>query len=171
MSKHAAYMSQYYKNNPEYREKCKEKSKKVYHHQKNVGIKYILSDEQKALKKERDKIYKEKNKEALKIKKKQYYQSDDGKIKQRAAKQRQRARKNGHKTSIQDIRALVNNAKDICYWCKNKLNGIYHIDHYVPLAKGGTNEISNLVVSCPKCNLEKNAKDPFIFAISKGSLF
>jgi 5-methylcytosine-specific restriction endonuclease McrA len=33
----------------------------------------------------------------------------------------------------------------------------WHIDHMVPLSKGGTYDIENLVPSCRKCNLDKGA--------------
>lgn len=58
-----------------------------------------------------------------------------------------------------------------CYWCNLKCAKKYHIDHYVPLAKGGRHEVTNLVIACPKCNLKKNAKDPYEFAASVGRLF
>jgi 5-methylcytosine-specific restriction endonuclease McrA len=58
----------------------------------------------------------------------------------------------------------------VCYWCKAKCARHYHVDHYVPLAKGGKHEIGNLVISCPTCNLRKNAKDPFEFAREIGRL-
>ena len=60
----------------------------------------------------------------------------------------------------------------VCYWCnKNMLktkDKCY--DHYIPLAKGGTNTIDNIVVSCRSCNAKKHAKDPFIFANERGRL-
>lgn len=59
----------------------------------------------------------------------------------------------------------------ICYWCNISCDEKYHIDHYVPLAKGGLHTIDNLVISCPTCNMTKNAKDPFRFANEKGRLF
>lgn len=58
-----------------------------------------------------------------------------------------------------------------CYWCGNSLSlKMPHIDHYIPLSKGGKHIMSNLVVSCEKCNLSKNAKDPIEFANSIGKL-
>jgi len=37
-------------------------------------------------------------------------------------------------------------------------NNTYHIDHAVPLSKGGTNDIDNLVFACTRCNSRKGAK-------------
>jgi len=37
-----------------------------------------------------------------------------------------------------------------------------HVDHIVPLAQGGTNDITNFQALCPKCNLSKGAKMPKI---------
>lgn len=57
-----------------------------------------------------------------------------------------------------------------CYWCGRGCKRKYHVDHYMPLSKGGKHEISNLVISCPTCNLRKHAKDPLDFAREVGRL-
>lgn len=62
-------------------------------------------------------------------------------------------------------------AKKVCYWCGCRCPKKYHIDHYIPLARGGQHAISNLVIACPGCNLRKNAKDPYEFAATVGRLF
>lgn len=61
--------------------------------------------------------------------------------------------------------------KKHCYWCNKPCVESYHIDHYTPLSKGGSHTVDNLVISCPRCNLTKNAKDPYQFAQEKGKLF
>lgn len=44
----------------------------------------------------------------------------------------------------------------LCYHCKGPLNiGSAEIDHLVPLALGGSNNISNLYASCRPCNRSK----------------
>lgn len=46
-----------------------------------------------------------------------------------------------------------------CFYCKEPLGGDYHIDHKIPIAKGGTHSLDNLVLACMPCNQEKHAKD------------
>lgn len=69
------------------------------------------------------------------------------------------------------VKQWADNQQKICYWCNIECDEKYHIDHYVPLSKGGTHTIDNLVIACAKCNLTKNAKDPYKFAQTKGKLF
>lgn len=48
----------------------------------------------------------------------------------------------------------------ICWYCGKPIKREYHIDHFVPLAKCGTNDAGNLRIACPKCNMSKGAKHP-----------
>lgn len=52
-----------------------------------------------------------------------------------------------------------------CNWCgKETIRGERHRDHIVPLSRGGADSVENLCISCPSCNLHKNAKLPSEFA-------
>lgn len=42
-----------------------------------------------------------------------------------------------------------------CVYCASKLKPTWHLDHFIPVSKGGKNKISNLVTSCPRCNMMK----------------
>lgn len=44
-----------------------------------------------------------------------------------------------------------------CYHCR-KIDENGHCDHLIPLSKGGTDSIDNLVWSCKECNLKKGNK-------------
>lgn len=47
-----------------------------------------------------------------------------------------------------------------CIYCGGRPpNVILHCDHVVAVARGGTNEIDNLVTACDACNLGKGARD------------
>src|SRR5690606_23515424 len=73
--------------------------------------------------------------------------------------------------STKEIYQWVKNQDKVCYWCGIYCENSYHIDHYNPLSRGGSHTIGNLVISCPSCNLKKNAKDPYEFAKQVGRLF
>lgn len=47
-----------------------------------------------------------------------------------------------------------------CWWCGNPIKGKYHVDHRIPLARGGSNSPDNIVIAHAKCNLSKGAKLP-----------
>jgi 5-methylcytosine-specific restriction endonuclease McrA len=46
-----------------------------------------------------------------------------------------------------------------CYYCKAELKAkpAYEVDHIIPLADNGTNWVSNLALTCKKCNSAKGA--------------
>jgi hypothetical protein len=71
-------------------------------------------------------------------------------------------RKNGAEGEYTDgdITLQLKTQKGLCWWCGCRLDE-YHIDHRIPLSKGGTHNPGNIVISCPHCNLTKNNKMPW----------
>lgn len=47
----------------------------------------------------------------------------------------------------------------VCNYCGRDCADNYHIDHIVPIAKGGLHQAHNLAIACPSCNQRKGAKD------------
>lgn len=47
-----------------------------------------------------------------------------------------------------------------CWWCGKPIEGEYHIDHIIPLARGGSNAPENICLAHPKCNQSKGTKTP-----------
>lgn len=46
-----------------------------------------------------------------------------------------------------------------CYWCRKRFSPkCCHVDHIVPLNKGGQHAIQNLCISCSGCNMKKHDK-------------
>lgn len=70
----------------------------------------------------------------------------------------------------QDIERLLGLQKCKCANCRTSLKRGYHIDHKVPVAKGGSNHPSNIELLCKPCNLAKAAKLPHEFAQEQGRL-
>lgn len=100
----------------------------------------------------------------------EYRKTEKAKIASKLKHHKRRAIKKDSTITSIEILKLQQNAKK-CYWCGCSLKNVnVHIDHYIPLSKGGEHILSNLVISCDKCNLNKHAKDPIEFAHSIGRL-
>ena len=56
---------------------------------------------------------------------------------------------------IEDVRDQYRRQKGKCYYCGKKVGDTYHVDHVIPLSRGGSNGPDNLVITCPDCNLSK----------------
>lgn len=57
-----------------------------------------------------------------------------------------------------DISRLYKMQGGKCKYCNLPLDGGYHLDHVIPISRGGTNFASNIVLACPSCNLSKGDK-------------
>jgi 5-methylcytosine-specific restriction endonuclease McrA len=57
-----------------------------------------------------------------------------------------------------------------CHWCGEKVGRFYHVDHVVPLSKGGSNGPENLVIACAFCNISKHDRLPHEWSGSNGRL-
>jgi 5-methylcytosine-specific restriction endonuclease McrA len=64
---------------------------------------------------------------------------------------------NGNNTlTSKDVYRLLRTS-DNCFYCK-KLCEEKHIDHIIPVSRGGQNCLENVVVACTTCNLNKGNK-------------
>lgn len=52
---------------------------------------------------------------------------------------------------------IIERDKGACVYC-GSIEPKMHVDHVVPLSRGGTNDDSNLVTACRSCNVSKHAK-------------
>lgn len=62
--------------------------------------------------------------------------------------------------TAKDIQRQYKTQKGKCYYCGVKVGDTYHVDHVVPLSRGGSNGPENLVIACPTCNMSKHNKLP-----------
>jgi hypothetical protein len=90
----------------------------------------------------------------------------------RAYNARRRARKRGAAGThtADDIAAILRRQRGKCLNCRISLKRGFHVDHIMPLARGGSDNPSNIQLLCPSCNLSKHAKHPIEWAQENGRL-
>jgi 5-methylcytosine-specific restriction endonuclease McrA len=102
--------------------------------------------------------WKANNKERRKEVDKQWRQNNPEAQRERGRRRRARKydaiNKSSLKVTAKDIETLKNNFGQSCAYCGAVAK--ITIDHVVPLAKGGTHEIENLLPCCQSCNSSKN---------------
>lgn len=90
-----------------------------------------------------------------------------------------RARKteNGGTHTADELIERFIEQQGLCYWCDKELIDPFqkggckrqtHLDHVIPLKRGGRNSIENLVWACQPCNNSKGAKLPSEWVGSNG---
>lgn len=154
---------QKYKEDPVYREKAK---KQLKDWNKNNPEKSALSvkksrSKHKIKRAEYNRGWRAKNPERVREHTRRDALKRDP-IARRANEAKRRAAKkqsNGSYTS-NDVELQRLSQKGLCWHCGKPVGDEYHIDHLIPLSRGGSNNPRNIVISCPHCNLSKHDKFP-----------
>lgn len=74
------------------------------------------------------------------------------------ASRRAMERAQGKGYSLSDVRLQYRSQHGKCWHCFKLVGNRFHVDHLIPLKKGGKHDASNIVISCPLCNLSKKDK-------------
>lgn len=123
------------------------------------------------------KAWLERNREAVKERAIQRLRLPENKEKALAISRTRRARKLGvgGKHTPADIARLFDLQGGKCTTCKIKLHKTgpkkFHVDHVMPISRGGSNGPENLQLLCRSCNLRKHDMDPQEWANKHGLLF
>jgi 5-methylcytosine-specific restriction endonuclease McrA len=147
--------------------------------QREHSRKYYEENSEKVL--EYQYKYNEENREKRRESQRKYYKENPGVY--RRNQRNRRARKMNpqypnDKLSRGLKRRLMKEQRGLCayahaplaYWCAIDVRKENHMDHIVPLAKGGRNIDSNMQITCPGCNTRKSDSDPEDFAKRVGLL-
>ncbi len=85
-----------------------------------------------------------------------------------------RARKRGAGGShtLKEITGLLRKQNYRCVYCRASIRKKKnrHVDHIMPLKLGGSNDITNIQLLCPTCNMSKKASHPVDYARRIGLL-
>lgn len=92
----------------------------------------------------------------------QYFWGETARVKKRARDLNRRALKANAdkmcKITPEIIHTVIKKYGSCCAYCGSNCSTNYEIDHKIPLTRNGTNDISNLALSCPHCNRSKRNK-------------
>jgi len=96
-----------------------------------------------------------------------YYSSEKSKRNKRARDLKRRVLKKNidaySKITKDIIDKLFEKYNRKCAYCEIDCTNEYHIDHKLPISRGGDNSFENLALSCPHCNWSKNNKTDIEF--------
>jgi 5-methylcytosine-specific restriction endonuclease McrA len=81
--------------------------------------------------------------------------------------QHQARRAAGPKPHKTDIQSMMCRQDARCAYCRELLSGTFHIDHKMPVSRGGGNDLENLHITCARCNMIKGAMTHEEFLASK----
>lgn len=167
-SKELAYKARYRKEN---REKIAEYSRRKWRVCKKTREKSREYSRRNAEKRnEYSRWYYKENKERILKRSARWRKRNQGYFihKNRERRARLLNSKGGH--TKKDVKNLLKSQRFKCINCRSCLRSGYHVDHMYPLSKGGSNDVTNIQILCPTCNLRKSARDPIEWAQDNGRL-
>src|SRR6266702_829361 len=152
---HPGYRKGYYQ---EHQESIIQRNRR-YPSRKSYHASYYQANRNQLL--TQTKAYKEEHPETVRAGRMHYQQTERGKERHAASEHSRRARKRstGGSYTPQEIEVQYKRQKGKCHYCRNKM-ATYHIEHVIPISRGGTNDSSNIVLACPTCNMSKGNKLP-----------
>lgn len=125
------------------------------HYYRENKDRWEMSDTDKAEKAAYLLAYRERHRNSLKAK----AQSLEGRLKKRQRQKNRETRKMGQ--FVEDVDHLLvfvmNGGR--CGICGGAIDGDFHVDHVIPLSKGGLHGYMNVQPAHPFCNLSKHNKE------------
>lgn len=132
--------------------------------QKASEIAKRLYQKHKEKKSEYAKRYRAENHLKTKERNQRYARENKGRMieKQRRRVERERNAEGAH--TKRDIERQYQSQRGRCYYCECDLGNGYHTDHIIPLVRGGSDSMENIVLACAPCNQSKGTKLPHEWA-------
>lgn len=111
----------------------------------------------------------EKNSDKIKANVALYRQANPEKKKHLENKRRAKKFENGGSHTLDELIEKFEQLGNVCFYCGK--GGKLTIDHDIPLSRGGTDNIENILPACRSCNSKKNAKtaEEFIRQLNESS--
>ena len=150
---------------PKCKECCKLNAKEKYENNKDQ-ISLRIRNYKKIQKENNSEVYKKcllsnKTRQAI------YQKTDKGKLVNKICqhKRRELVKSNNSDVTTEKLKGLLLSQQNKCFYCSKILNleeyRAVHLDHVIPLSKGGLHRMDNVVWACSTCNQSKSNKLDF----------
>lgn len=97
------------------------------------------------------------NPERVKENARKWLEANPKKISEYMHKRRAREANAAGTATAEQIKARFQFHENRCYYCGDNKSGL-HVEHRIPLSRGGSNWPANIVPACPTCNRTKHTK-------------
>ncbi|WP_166397282.1 HNH endonuclease [Rubrobacter marinus] len=74
----------------------------------------------------------------------------------RAYRAQQAAAEGSH--TAEEVAQMYRDQDGLCAYCEAELEGVFHVEHMVPLSRSGDDGWWNIALACPPCNLGKGRR-------------
>ena len=149
---------EYYKNHEAHKRRSREYAHKNKDKVKQARTEYYQKNRDQILAQNR--LYNQTNKDKIDLRNKAYYEShkEDFIFKARERKKKIKDTKDGTITK-EALDMMYESQYHKCNYCNCDLDQFgKHLDHILPLSRGGRHTLNNVHWICPRCNLSKNDK-------------
>lgn len=153
LSKHALYMREWRKNNPDYIQRSRERDAIA-----------LLSEDGRRKNREKANEWYRLNKDRGKTRTKNWKENnpDQARLNTRRAQAKRRARIKCVQVLPIDYDLVQKMSQGLCGICSKPIGGgSFHYDHIKPIAKGGQHSTDNLQIAHSRCNQMKFTKQDF----------
>lgn len=153
------YARQYREAHPEVKKQAVERGQRHYQNNKERHLeqsrRWHESNPEKVRRSQRDYYYR--NKETRLENRRRWARQNPDKVAQQ--NETRRAREAGVAVEEIDYKRIYIRDHDICYLCGGKVKkSERHLDHVIPLSRGGAHSEDNIRVTHARCNLKKGTK-------------
>jgi 5-methylcytosine-specific restriction endonuclease McrA len=170
---------EYAKEHPELRREISKRYYEAHHeqelerhrkyHAENIHVYQAWYKKNRARVLEYSRQYRLDNPERYRNQSKEYYQTHKAEALHRWRVRHVRKREADGSHTLADLREIRAGQTDKrgrlrCWYCGKPIKGAPHLDHKIPLARGGSNGPDNLCYACGPCNKSKSTKTPAEYA-------
>jgi 5-methylcytosine-specific restriction endonuclease McrA len=156
-----AYTHKWQRENPEKVDDIKRKYRREHREQINAKARKHRQEHQEHYK-AKDRKRRQNNPETISANNRKWEQKNPEKKLSYLHNYRARKRGNGGSYTMEELHDLWHKQNGFCFYCGEllykTLNSVYHVEHKIPISRGGSNNISNIALSCEECNLRKGTR-------------